>query len=55
MNWFYNLKLQKKLLLSFILVAAIAGVIGFIGYSSLTTMMKVIIIYMKIGLSPLNN
>ncbi len=36
MNWFYNLKLQKKLLLSFTLVAVIAGVIGLIGYSSLT-------------------
>ncbi|MFO7448262.1 MAG: methyl-accepting chemotaxis protein [Ignavibacteriaceae bacterium] len=37
MNWFYNLKLQKKLLSGFITVAIIAGIIGVIGYSSLTS------------------
>jgi len=37
MNWFYNLKIGKKLLLSFILVAAIAGIIGYEGISSINT------------------
>lgn len=31
MNWFYNLKLGTKLLSSFIIVALIAGLIGYIG------------------------
>ena len=35
MNWFNNLKLRKKLLGSFIGVALIAGIIGWIGFSSL--------------------
>ena len=36
MNWFYNLKIKQKLLISFAFVAVIAGIIGWIGYSSLT-------------------
>ena len=35
MNWFYNLKVKLKLLISFAFVAVIAGIIGWIGYSSL--------------------
>ncbi|ABF40673.1 methyl-accepting chemotaxis sensory transducer [Candidatus Koribacter versatilis Ellin345] len=34
MNWFYNLKLSSKLLLSFLLVAGIAAIIGYVGLSS---------------------
>ncbi len=35
MKWFNNLKIKQKLLGSFCLIAAIAGLIGWIGYSSL--------------------
>ena len=35
MNWFRNLKLRSKLISSFTVIAAIAAVIGIIGYSSL--------------------
>ncbi|WP_238883150.1 EAL domain-containing protein [Clostridium sp. YIM B02551] len=31
MNWFYNLKIKKKLTLSFIIVALFSGIVGFIG------------------------
>lgn len=34
MKWFYNLKLATKLLLSFLLIAGIAGIIGYQGVSS---------------------
>ena len=37
MKWFYNLKISVKLILSFILVALIAGLIGYEGISSLKT------------------
>ncbi|MHB8063214.1 MAG: methyl-accepting chemotaxis protein [Ruminiclostridium sp.] len=36
MRWFYNLKISVKLLSSFILVALIAGIVGFVGVSSIT-------------------
>lgn len=36
MNWFYNLKIGTKLILSFILVALIAGIVGYEGMSSLS-------------------
>lgn len=35
MNWFYNMKIAGKLILCFVLVAALAGVIGLVGYQSL--------------------
>ncbi len=35
MNWFQNIKLKQKLLGSFFIIAIIAGVVGWIGYSSL--------------------
>ena len=35
MQWFYNLKIAAKLLISFILVAFIAGVVGFIGITNI--------------------
>ncbi|MBF0476955.1 MAG: MCP four helix bundle domain-containing protein, partial [Deltaproteobacteria bacterium] len=35
MNWFYNLKIRTKLLSGFVLVALIAGVIGYVGISSI--------------------
>jgi len=31
MRWFYNLKIGRKLMLSFLLVALIAGIVGYIG------------------------
>jgi methyl-accepting chemotaxis protein len=37
-NWFYDLKIGLKLQFSFILVAAIAGVIGWIGFSKVSQM-----------------
>ena len=37
MKWFYDLKIAAKLALSFALVAAIAGLIGWIGLSKLNT------------------
>jgi len=37
MKWFYNLKIQNKLLGAFSVVALIAGLIGWIGYSGLST------------------
>jgi len=37
MKWFYNLKISVKLILSFVLVALIAGLIGYEGISSLKT------------------
>jgi methyl-accepting chemotaxis protein len=36
MNWFYNLKIQNKLLGAFSIIAVIAGIIGWIGYSNLS-------------------
>ena len=38
MNWFYNMKISKKLLLSFFIVALIAGYIGYEGITSLQTL-----------------
>jgi len=38
MKWFYDLKIGSKLLASFTLVAAIAGVIGWIGLSKVGQM-----------------
>ncbi|MFH0733496.1 MAG: MCP four helix bundle domain-containing protein [bacterium] len=35
MNWFYNMNISKKLLLSFFLVAVIAGVIGYEGITNI--------------------
>ena len=35
MQWFYNLKLDKKLLSGFILISVIAGIISWVGYSNL--------------------
>ena len=40
MKWFYNLKIGAKLHLSFALVAAIAGLIGWIGLSQMNRMRK---------------
>ncbi len=40
MNWFYNLKLSKKLLGSFIVMAAISGVVGWIGLSGIDNLSK---------------
>ncbi|MBI5483403.1 MAG: MCP four helix bundle domain-containing protein [Deltaproteobacteria bacterium] len=36
MNWYYNLKISVKLLSAFIVVAVIAGVIGWVGISKIT-------------------
>ncbi|MBI3682760.1 MAG: MCP four helix bundle domain-containing protein [Acidobacteria bacterium] len=36
MKWFYDLKIGTKLLCSFVLVALIAGVIGWAGYSGVS-------------------
>lgn len=37
MKWFYNLKLRNKLIVGFIIVALIAGGIGYIGLSNIKT------------------
>ncbi len=37
MNWFYNLKVRTKLIAAFIVVAVIAGVIGYLGISNMRT------------------
>lgn len=36
MKWFYNLKIAKKLIISFIIVALIAGIVGAIGIINIT-------------------
>jgi methyl-accepting chemotaxis protein len=40
MKWFYNLKIAAKLLISFILVAVIAGVLGLIGIINISSIDK---------------
>ena len=35
MAWFYNMKIGKKLILSFVIVALLAGVLGVIGLTNL--------------------
>ena len=40
MQWFYNLKIGTKLLAGFIVVALIAGIIGFVGISNLRNIAK---------------
>ncbi|MEW6702201.1 MAG: MCP four helix bundle domain-containing protein, partial [Bacteroidota bacterium] len=40
MNWFYNLKLSAKLILSFALVALISALVGYIGIRGLNEMMR---------------
>ena len=37
MNWFYNMKLGKKMISGFIIVALIAGLIGFLGILNIRT------------------
>ncbi|MDM7994895.1 MAG: methyl-accepting chemotaxis protein [Acidobacteriota bacterium] len=36
MTWFYNLKIAKKLLISFLLLAAVAGGIGYVGVTQIS-------------------
>lgn len=36
MKWFYNLKISTKLIISFLLVAIIAGVVGFVGLMNIS-------------------
>ncbi len=40
MKWFYNMKIGKKLIVSFILVALLAGIVGVIGINSLRSVDK---------------
>ncbi|MFC5471728.1 methyl-accepting chemotaxis protein [Cohnella suwonensis] len=40
MKWFYNMKIGKKLIVSFILVALLAGTVGVIGINSLRSVDK---------------
>ena len=40
MKWYYNMKLGKKLILGFIIVAVLAGAIGVIGIFSLRSAQK---------------
>jgi methyl-accepting chemotaxis protein len=40
MKWFLNLKIGAKLIISFVLVAIIAGIIGYVGYNGLLTAQK---------------
>ena len=52
MEWFYNLKIRSKLLLSFGTVAIIAGIIGYIGISKTKTIgERDTILYQKATLS----
>ncbi len=52
MEWFYNLKIRSKLLLSFGVVAVIAGIIGYIGISKTRTIeAKDTFLYQKATLS----
>lgn len=37
MQWFYNLKISRKLILSFLLIAVISGFVGFIGISDISS------------------
>jgi len=38
MKWFYNMKIAAKLIISFIIVAALAGIVGYIGFTGIKTM-----------------
>ncbi len=40
MNWFNNLKISKKLILSFIFVAIITGVVGSVAYTGMSAIQK---------------
>ncbi|MCX7747684.1 MAG: methyl-accepting chemotaxis protein [Clostridia bacterium] len=40
MKWFYDLKISKKLLSSFILISLIAAIIGYMGYNGMMQIMK---------------
>lgn len=35
MNWFYNMKINKKLILSFVIVSIITSVVGFVGINNM--------------------
>jgi methyl-accepting chemotaxis protein len=37
MRWFYNMKISAKLLVSSFVMAAIAGVVGYVGISQMST------------------
>lgn len=39
-KWFYNLKISAKILIGFIIVALVAGIIGFVGVASIQKMNK---------------
>jgi methyl-accepting chemotaxis protein len=55
MKWFYNLKLSKKLLGSYILIALIAAVIGVIGYNGLDSIAEKDNYMYEHGLLPVKN
>lgn len=38
MKWFYNMKISAKLIISFVIVAVIAGIVGYIGFDGIKTM-----------------
>lgn len=40
MTWFYNLKISSKLLISFVLVALISGVVGYVGITQIGSIAK---------------
>ncbi|HOM02430.1 MAG TPA: methyl-accepting chemotaxis protein [Acetivibrio sp.] len=40
MRWFYNLKISAKLIIGFLIVAAISGVVGGVGLSNINNMSK---------------
>ncbi len=54
MNWFYNLKISKKLILSFILVALISGIVGYEGISALKSANNSDTILYKTNVYPLS-
>ena len=38
MKWFYNMRIAAKLIISFVIVAALAGIVGYIGFTGIKTM-----------------
>ena len=55
MQWFNDLKLATKLILAFLVVATIAGIIGFIGTRSVNTVNDMMTDIYKNQLVPIND
>ena len=55
MKWFTNMKIGKKLIISFLLVAIFSGIVGFVGYLSATNMQNNILPAVQYALTIDNN